>query len=599
MRKFLIFLSAFLILLLGLWGTVVLMLDEDRLKTLAIEQVEQRTGRNLTLDGPLEVRLFPRIELVAEDVTLDGPPELDGPPLFTADALRMSVALWPLIQSEIETGALTLEGAEIQLYTDRSGRTTLDGLQQAAAPADGSTERPTDGSGQRPEVSVEAIRLNDVRLIVTDERTNSVQQFLMERFELDAFRFDTPVPFVFRGRIGDPATLEEIELGGTILVPAGDGPIRIDGIELSARSGELTMGMTGDLLVETGTVVSARFDDGRVRLADQQLDVSATWRGTARPSVTAEVRGDALDVDALLAMLASGTDESADPDQPSPLLALRDIDVDADLELGRMQIGGLPLRDVQAELTVRNGIATLDPLEAGLQGGAVAATGRLDLNAEPARVEIRPRFDLESLSDALAPWGLDRFLTGAGSLDLALTGRGLTPNALLASLDGQGAYDFRDGTIRGVNLDGMISGLAARDVAGAVRSGVGGSTSFREFTGPLQVDNGVVDLSGLTLLTEQLGVGGSVQLGLADLSLNGQLRLAGERLQRVPLQLGGTLTAPQLTPDVGAVVRDEAERRVMDFLQRRLDGDDEDGEPDSDSDSDADAGGDGPTAPGN
>ena len=290
MRKLLIFFSAILILLLGVWGTVVFMLDEARLKSLAVEQVEQRTGRALTLGGPLSVKLFPRIELVAEDVTLDGPPGLDGPALFTADAFRMSVALWPLLRGEIETGALTLEDAEIQLYTDRSGRTTLDGLQQAAAPP----SKPSQTSAERPQLNVEAIRLIDVRLVVTDERSNAVQRFLLERFELDRFRFDTPVDFVFRGQVGDPATLSEITLTGTVNVPAGAGPIRLDDIELSGRAGELALGLNGDLLVETGNITSATLENGRVNLGDQSFDLSATWRGTPRPSVSAEVRGEAV-----------------------------------------------------------------------------------------------------------------------------------------------------------------------------------------------------------------------------------------------------------------------------------------------------------------
>lgn len=582
MRKLLIFLSAFLLLVLGLWGTIVFMLDEERLKTLAIEQVEARTGRTLTLDGPLNVKLFPRIELVAEDVTLDGPPDLDGPALFTADAFRMSVALWPLLRGEIETGALTLEDAEIQLFTDRSGRTTLDGLQQAAAPSAPASDAPAD----RPELTVEAIRLNNVRLVVSDARTDSVQRFVMERFELDRFRFDTPVDFLFRGEVGDPPTLTEIELTGTVTVPSGAGPIRIDGLDLSALSGELALGLEGDVRVETGTVTSARLEAGRVRLGDQAFDLTATWRGTPRPSVSAELRGEALDIDALLATLPGGEAAPADPDAPSPLLALRDTDVDAQLQFTRMTVGGLPLREVRATLLARGGIATLDPLEARLDGGAVAASAQLNLNTEPPRIEVRPRFDLESLSSALAPWGLGRFLTGSGSLELSLNGSGLTPEALLASLNGGGEYHFRDGSIQGINLDGMIDALAARDVAAAVGNGLGGSTPFREFTGPLEVDNGVVDLSGLSLITQRLGVSGTVRLGLADLSLDGQLRLAGERLNRVPLQLGGSLTAPELTPDVGAAVRDEAERRVLDFLQRRLEGEDEEGDSSEDNDRD-------------
>ena len=231
----------------------------------------------------------------------------------------------------------------------------------------------------------------------------------------------------------------------------------------------------------------------------------------------------------------------------------------------------LPLTGVEARLVARDGVVRLDPLQAALDGGRIDATAELDVTVEPPRLDLRPRFDLDSLSAALAPWGLDRFLSGSGSMDLQLTGRGVTPDAILASLDGTGRYDLRDGAIVGLDLDAMVDALIARDIAAAVSQGLGGRTDFREFAGPLAIDDGVVDLSGLTLLTEQLGVGGTLALDLDGLALDGQLRLAGERLQRVPLRLGGTLTAPELTPDLGEALRDEASRRVIDWLRSRND----------------------------
>ncbi|MBY6203698.1 AsmA family protein [Halomonas denitrificans] len=594
MRKFLIFLSAFLILLLGLWGTAVFMLDEARLKQLAVEQIEERTGRTMTLAGPLDVQFLPRIQLVARDVTLTGPPDYDGPPLFTADAFRMSVALWPLLRGQVETGALGLEDAELTLHTDRAGRTSLDGLLAPAdsPSSDASSADSAGPSGERPDVRIEAIRLTDVRLVVSDARDDTVQRFLLERFELGEFRFGRPVPFTFRGEIGDPPVLEGIVLTGSLDVPPGDGPIRLSGLELAATSGDLRLGLDGSIVLETGAVPEARLEEGRVRIGDQSLAVSGRWRGTPRPSVRAEVRGESLDVDALLATLPAG-DEAVPENSPSPLLVLRDMDADGDVVVDRMRLGGLPLTDVRATLVARNGVVTLDPLAAELDGGAVRAFARADLNAEPPRLVLRPSFELDSLSTALAPWGLDRFLAGAGSLQLDLSGRGLSADALLASLDGAGDYAFRDGEIRGLDLDGMVDALAARDVVAAVRDGVGGTTTFSEFSGPLAVRDGVVDLSGLTIVTERLGVGGTVRLGLADLSLDGRLRLAGERLQRVPLALGGTLTAPRLTPDLGSAVQEEAERRVMDFLQRRLQGEDESDEEDSNEEDGDGAGADG------
>jgi AsmA protein len=182
---------------------------------------------------------------------------------------------------------------------------------------------------------------------------------------------------------------------------------------------------------------------------------------------------------------------------------------------------------------------------------------------------MSPAFDLESLSQALAPWGMDRFLTGSGILELELTGRGLTVDALLGSLDGSGRYEFRDGQIKGLNLDGMVDALAARNVAQAVRNGVGGDTSFDTLAGAIDVTDGTMALPGMRLITQATGITGDVRLGLADLALDGRIRFDRDRLRNVPIALEGTLTQPELVPDVGEALRDEAGRRVLEFLSER------------------------------
>ena len=71
------------------------------------------------------------------------------------------------------------------------------------------------------------------------------------------------------------------------------------------------------------------------------------------------------------------------------------------------------------------------------------------------------------------------------------------------------------------------------------------------------------------IITELLGISGDVRLGMADLSLDGQIRVEGERLNQIPIALEGTLTQPRLVPDVGEALKEEAGRRVMDFLKKR------------------------------
>ncbi|MGB0514842.1 MAG: hypothetical protein ACPGJE_08390 [Wenzhouxiangellaceae bacterium] len=121
-----------------------------------------------------------------------------------------------------------------------------------------------------------------------------------------------------------------------------------------------------------------------------------------------------------------------------------------------------------------------------------------------------------------------------------------------------------------------MQALAARDVAAAVRSGVGGSTSFESLIGGIEVRDGMIRMPGMSLATRLLGVSGDVRVGLADFSLDGELRLDGDRVNNIPIALDGTLLAPKITPDLGAALKEEAGRRVLDLLRDRTRDDDND-----------------------
>jgi len=579
MRKLLILLAAILVFVLGLWGTAVLYFDEERLKQIAIEQVRAQTGRELRIDGPLNLSFLPRISLVANDVSLSGPQDFDGPDLFQADQLRLAVELWPLIRGEVETGDIALENARLVVHTDRAGRSSLDGLAGASAEGGGAADTPAaePGAQARPAVSTGAIALSQTRLEVSDAATDSRQVFVVERLEINSFAFDSPIRFEFEGAIGEPPMVENIDVNGTLVVPSGDGPIEVTELGMTARAAGLPMGLTGRATLNPGPPLLASFSDGVLDLNGKEFQTSFSYRDGARPSIDARLQGDELNVDALLAALPP-IDESAAPedeDAESPLLLLREFDVDARVQLQKMIASGLELTDVQARLNARNGVVTVDPLSGVLQGGRIDAVAMADLTVEPPVVQIDPVFDLSSVAEALEPWGMDRFVTGSGLLELGLSARGLDPKSLLGSLNGTGRYEFRDGSIQGLNLDGMVEALAARDVAAAVQSGVGGSTSFESLIGQIEVKDGTIRMPGMNLATNLLGVSGDVRIGLADFSLEGQLRLDGERVNNIPIALDGTLLSPKITPDIGAAVKQEAGRRVMDFLRDRTRDDEE------------------------
>lgn len=566
MRALLIFLAAVVVIILGLWATLVLYFDEEKLKQIATEQVRAQTGRELIINGPLKLDFFPGISIVATDVELSGPENYSGPDLFTADEFRMSLSLMPLLSGNVETGDIGLQEAELNIHTDLAGVSSLDGLTGGGAPA------ASDSAGGS--VSTGQIRLSGIRLNVSDAATDSRQVFVVDRLQVDSFSYDKPVPFEFRGSVGEPPVISDIDLRGEVVVPSGAGPIQIARLEVDANLSGLDMALSGSGEIQPGPPMAASFSDGRIRLGESEFSTAFSFIDGPRPNIEATLEGALLDVDALLASMPAAPAQSpaadgAEASGESPLLLLRDMDMDAELVLEEMKISGLTLSSIRTRVLARNGVVRIDPLSGALAGGRLDAVGRVDLNVEPPSLSLSPVFDLENLGQALAPWGMDRFLTGSGMLDLDLNASGLDVKSILGSLNGGGDYDFRNGSIKGVNLDGMVQSLAARNIAEAVRTGVGGTTAFQTLEGKVSIEDGTISLPGMQIITELLGISGDVRLGMADLSLDGQIRLEGETLNQVPIALEGTLTEPRLVPDVGDALKQEAGRRVMDFLKKR------------------------------
>lgn len=576
MRALLIFLAAVVLIILGLWATLVLYFDEEKLKQIATEQVRAQTGRELTIDGDLELDLFPSLSIVARNVTLSGPDDYTGPDLFAADEFRMSLALLPLLSGNIETGDIALDRAEVNVHTDTRGTSSLAGLVDRVQSAPESAE----ASGS---VSTERISLSGIRLVISDAATDSRQVFVVDTLNVDSFRYDQPVPFEFAGSIGEPPIVSGVELEGEVTVPSGDGPIQIGRMQLTGTASGLEFALSGSAEVQPGPPLVARFTDGRLRLGEDRFSTAFALVDGERPRIEATLEGPMLDVDALLPKAPVGSESggsaggsgSTGGETESPLSVLEEIDLEAELSLDAMKLSGLMLREVRARVESVDAVLVADPLAAQLNGGEFNATATLDLNADPPRLSVSPVFDLESLGDALSAWGLGQYVTGSGVLEMNLTARGLDARSILSTLDGDGRYDLRDGSLRGLDLNAMIDGLRERNVAQAARAGVGGTTTFQTFAGPLEIRDGTIRLPGMKLITERLGVTGEARIGLADLGLGGRLRFESERLGEIPIELGGTLTAPQLAPDIGEALKQEAGRRVLDLIRDRTSKDEE------------------------
>lgn len=148
-----------------------------------IAQVKARTGRDLTVGGPVRLKVFPRFVLSAQDVSLSTAPNMTGEPLATIAELDLQLRLLPLLWRQIEIDGVTMRRPVIDLRTDAAGRRSWDFaaldqprlIQYADAgaqpqPGDASAtlkdfvENASDPSNPSPQSKARLLRLEKLRL---------------------------------------------------------------------------------------------------------------------------------------------------------------------------------------------------------------------------------------------------------------------------------------------------------------------------------------------------------------------------------------------------------------------------------------------------
>jgi AsmA protein len=152
---------------------VSLLFDPNDYKDEITAAVQNATGRELRLDGDLELAVFPTIRIAVGTATLSNAPGFGDEPMARIGGAELRVALFPLLSQRIEVSQARLEGLELNLARNRSGANNWQdlggGAPQADAPADG-------GAGSAPadlDLGVGAIEIEDARIVWSDAATGS------------------------------------------------------------------------------------------------------------------------------------------------------------------------------------------------------------------------------------------------------------------------------------------------------------------------------------------------------------------------------------------------------------------------------------------
>ncbi|RFF30009.1 AsmA family protein [Wenzhouxiangella sediminis] len=643
LRKIILLVFILIALLIAALVIAALVIDPDDYREELAERASQQLGREVKLEGPMELTFFPWLALDIRDVTVGNPPGFDqAPPLAGIERATASVRVLPLLRGDIEIGAVTIERAGLHVVTARGGASNLEGLFESSEPAADSGE-PVDLSQLR----TGTVRFENVVLSLIDLAAGSRTELQLDSLELGSFAAGQEVPLSLAGRLVEggetaltmaldgtvrvsadlgevvlsdwsldytlPAAGAEGEAGGSLVVnPLAEPPrieltgftnrIEVDGLVVELSAQQPVTAIIGD-------IVRASLPAARLTLNGQPLDLEGEATIGETIGGRLAVRGERLDLTTLVpesAAKAGATETEADGQAAQDFSALGMFDLGFSLDLGELiLVEGARLTEVTARSRLSGGELTLDPLSAKLFGGGFDGSARVDFNQQPPEVFLTPELsgirvaELASLLTGQSP------VDGEGAFTMDLRFSGFSPEQILASLDGNGDFAIADGVLQGVDLQALIDQELTTDNLGNIARTFGGETHFRTLSGGLRIEDGVIELPGVDLAAAGYAATGQGRIDLGANRVDYALALdLGEELTRklpgalrratqgrIPLSISGELTRPTVSVDLAALaegaIREELGRRLLEALE---DDDEEESAPQGEGEQ-SDAGG--------
>lgn len=382
-------------------------------------------------------------------------------------------------------------------------------------------------------------------------------------------RIDLPLPFGLPEGSGGSSTADSSDAPARIVSIKS---IALRSVRLRSRGREIVVSADSAYGGTSLALNSLTAESGGTTLKAEGLMVLSP-RIDARLNVAAN----RLDLDELLALadaFAPASGGSAQGAGQSPRVA-------ANITADEATAGAIKVRNFTTTLVRDGSSISLTPLQFEAFGGRYASSIQARIGKELSAT-IESKIENVDVAQLAAFGGSPDSVTGTLSGSGKFSGSGPDFSQMLRSARGTGSASIVKGSIKRLNLVRTVILFFGRPAPDAGES----TDRFDQLDARFSLANRIVNAEALSLTSPDADMAGSGTLSLDTDTLNGRVdvtlsealsRQAGTDLYRytregnrvvLPAAIGGTLTNPRLTIDVGAA----AERGLRNEVERRLKG---------------------------
>ena len=436
MKKFLWIVGGFLILIVFLALIVPFFVDVNSYKGLIASKVKEATGRDIVIEGNLSLSILAGPAISADQIRLANAQGGSDVNMIVLEALKIHLALAPLLSGEIEITDITLEKPVILLEKLANGKGNWEfGPDRSTKAPPRETETAT-GESSDLDLRINSITVEDGTLIYRDITAKTEQR--VEKINIEASLDSLKGPYQLDGGLtyqGQPISLQvksgkmtdkSFPLDATIGTEAGDTKIIYAGnLTLSPISfeGNITVGsdnlaqflsgVTGEapssnILAKEfhlnskikGSDTQAQISETNMQLGDIDAKIAATIAYGASPiGIGIRINANQLDLDTLLSDETLQSDASEGSSKaisaPAHFSLPTGLAVNALVEIEQIVFQKQVIGQFQAKATLANERLNLENVSAMLPGNGIAKISGI-LSAQQNQPAFAGALDIKS-----------------------------------------------------------------------------------------------------------------------------------------------------------------------------------------------------------
>ena len=595
-------------------------------------EVTKATGRTFSIGDDLRLSLFPYASLSFSDLHLGSLPGFKKKDFIIVKSFDVRVKLLPLLFKDIQVKRFILKGARLVLETDKDGRTNWEfnarTTPELSAKTPGETKKPrkaesgegtalkaftlgeftvTDGSvlwldhkkKERKEISDVTLLLQDVSLErpigVTFSARLDKQPFSLKgnvgpigkmlgkgTIPLDlSVRAFEQVAIGLKGNVVDPATQPNFNL--TINVSPFSPRKLLAAMERALPVSTSDPGVLNRVSFNAdikGDSKNVSVSDGVMDMDESKVNFTIKAGSFSKPQVAFNMDIDQIDLDRYLppaGQKETGEKEAVgkEPKATAPkegkksdYSKLRQLSLNGSMRIGKLKIKNAKIERVHLAIKGEKGIFNLQPLTMDLYQGGLSGNGMFSVQSDVPQTDIHLTLNGVQAGPLFNDIFKKDFLEGILEAKVNLSMKGDDAAVIKRTLNGDGDLLFKEGAVKGVDLDGMIHNAKAA-FGLAEKGGKTPRTEFSQLHVPFLVKNGLVITANTALISPliRLTASGNADLiqELLDFRLEpklvGTLKGQGDTKERsglmVPVLVAGSFSSPKFRPDLEGIFKQE------------------------------------------